>query len=164
MNNDNFHLSQPQTWSPGFVFNCSPILSTEPGILSLQKPSFIMKESIGKAKFMVERTQGTDGTVKVTWTTTDQSAINGKDYHGGKGELTFEHGEQIKYIEIEIIDDKAFEKDETFILELSDPTGGAQLGKIKRTVVTLVNDDGRYSKSISQSRYALECSTNHSRL
>lgn len=112
--------------------------------MSLQKPSFIVKESIGKVKFLVERTQGTDGTIKVTWTTKDQSAICGKDYHGGKGELTFEHGEQVKYIEIEIMDDKAFEKDETFILELSDPTGGAQLGKITRTVVNLVNDDGKF--------------------
>ncbi|EDO35472.1 predicted protein, partial [Nematostella vectensis] len=113
----------------------------EPGVLSLQKPSFVIKESIGKANFLVERTGGTDGTIKVTWKTTDQSAINGKDYHGGIGELVFEHGEQMKDITIEIMDDKAFEKDECFLLEIMDPTGGATLGKITRSVVTIVNDD-----------------------
>ncbi|KAK3749975.1 hypothetical protein QZH41_008456 [Actinostola sp. cb2023] len=113
----------------------------EPGILSFQKPSYVVKESIGKAKFMVERTQGTDGTIKVTYKTKDQSAISGKDFIAGDGVLVFEHGEQIKHIDIEIIDDKAFQKDENFLLELSDPTGGAQLGKIKRTIATIVNDD-----------------------
>jgi len=92
---------------------------------------------------MVERTNGTDGKITVKYKTTDQSAVCGKDFHGGNGELTFEHGEQIKHIEIEIIDDKAFEKDESFLLELSEPTGGAQLGKIKRTILTIVNDDGK---------------------
>lgn len=102
-----------------------------------------MKESIGKANIMVERTNGTDGKVSVEYKTTDQSAICGKDFNGGNGVLTFEHGEQIKHIDIEIVDDKAFEKDESFLLELSVPTGGAQLGKIKRTILTIVNDDGK---------------------
>ena len=115
----------------------------------------MVKESIGKAKFMVERTQGTDGTIKVTYKTKDQSAISGKDFIAGDGVLVFEHGEQIKHIDIEIIDDKAFQKDENFLLELSDPTGGAQLGKIKRTIVTIVNDDGKCTEPIrNRVRYA----------
>ena len=69
--------------------------------------------------------------------------MNGKDYHGGTGTVTFEHGEQVRNIEIDIIDDKDFEKDETFVVEISDPTGGAQIGKIKRAVVTIVNDEGK---------------------
>ena len=93
-------------------------------------------------KLIVERTNGSDGKVSVKWTTKDQSAINGRDFHGGTGVLTFEHGEQLKYIEIDIVDDKEFEKDESFLVELSDPTGGSSLGKIKRTIVTIVNDDG----------------------
>jgi solute carrier family 8 (sodium/calcium exchanger) len=103
----------------------------------------VVKESIGVASLVLERTNGTDGTVGVTWTTKDQSAINGKDFVGGTGTVTFEHGEQIKTVDIKINDDKQFEKDETFVIQLRDPTGGATLGRLQKTVVTIVNDDGK---------------------
>lgn len=34
------------------------------------------------------------------------------------------------------------EKDEHFEIELFDPEGGAKLGQINRTAVTITNDDG----------------------
>lgn len=73
----------------------------------------------------------------------DQTAVNGKDYHGGSGTLVFEHGEQVKYIPIDIIDDKDFEKDETFIVELVDTSEGAKIGHLRSSAVTIVNDDGK---------------------
>ena len=45
-------------------------------------------------------------------------------------------------IQIPIIDDMEFEKDENFELELFDPSPGAKIGKINRTAVTITNDDG----------------------
>ena len=36
-----------------------------------------------------------------------------------------------------------FEKDENFEIELFDPEGGAKVGKINRTAVTITNDDGK---------------------
>ena len=114
-------------------------------MISFQKPSYVIKESIGKASMVLERTNGTDGTVSVTWITKDQSAINGKDYFGGSGTVTFEHAEQIKTVDIEINDDKDFEKDESFVIELRAPTGGATLGRLQKTIVTIVNDDGKLS-------------------
>lgn len=113
----------------------------EPGTFSLENPSFVIKESIGKAYIKVNRTQGTDGRVEVTWKTTDQTAVNGKDYHGGSGTLVFEHGEQAKSIAIDIIDDKDFEKDETFLVELIKTSAGANIGHIRSAAVNIVNDD-----------------------
>ena len=37
-----------------------------------------------------------------------------------------------------------FEKDENFEIELFDPEGGAKIGKVNRTAVTITNDDGKY--------------------
>lgn len=34
------------------------------------------------------------------------------------------------------------ERDDSFQLELSDTTGGAEIGRLARTIVTIVNDDG----------------------
>lgn len=36
-----------------------------------------------------------------------------------------------------------FEKDENFEVDLVEVDGGAKLGKLKRCVVTIVNDDGK---------------------
>ena len=57
----------------------------------------------------VERKHGADGKATVFWQTKDMTAISGKDYEGGSGELVFQHGETKKYIEIEIIDDKVLQ-------------------------------------------------------
>ncbi len=57
-------------------------------------------------------------------------------------ELVFEHGEISKVIAIPIMNDLKAEKDESFAVELYKTTGGAQLGKHVKTVVTIINDDG----------------------
>jgi solute carrier family 8 (sodium/calcium exchanger) len=41
------------------------------------------------------------------------------------------------------MNDLEAEKDESFAVELYEPTGGAQLGKHTKTVVTIINDDGK---------------------
>ena len=38
-----------------------------------------------------------------------------------------------------------FEKDENFEIELFDPEGGAKIGKVNRTAVTITNDDGKHN-------------------
>ena len=47
-------------------------------------------------------------------------------------------------ISIPITNDMEFEKDENFEIELFDPEGGAKIGKVNRTAVTITNDDGKY--------------------
>lgn len=46
------------------------------------------------------------------------------------------------------------ERDECFAIELGETDGGAELGKIKKTIVTIVNDDGMFENTddISTSR------------
>ena len=40
------------------------------------------------------------------------------------------------------------EKDEHFEIELFDPSGGAKIGQINRTAVTITNDDGKNKATI----------------
>ena len=61
-----------------------------------------------------------------------------------QGVLEFETGETLKTIDIDIINDHTFKKDETFMVELTEvKTEGAKLGRLRRTVVTIVSDDGK---------------------
>ena len=65
----------------------------------------MLKESTGTAQVTVTRTNGADGKVSVQWKSEDMTAIEGRDYKGREGTITFEHGEIKKFIEIPIIDD-----------------------------------------------------------
>lgn len=113
----------------------------EPGMVMFQKRGFLVKESIGNAVIPVVRKNGADGEITVKWRTIDKSALSGRDFTGGEGVLTFKHTETLQNIEIPIIDDMTPEKDEHFEVELFDPEGGAKLGQINRTAVTITNDD-----------------------
>ena len=87
------------------------------------------------------RENGADGDLKVKWKTIDKTAVSGKDFTGGEGELEFKHGETQRTINIPIIDDMDVEKDENFEVELYEVDNGGKLGKITKTAVTITNDD-----------------------
>ncbi|XP_021339681.1 sodium/calcium exchanger 1-like, partial [Mizuhopecten yessoensis] len=78
----------------------------DPGVLEFEHPSFLFKESVGTALVPVNRIDGADGKVTITWKTKDMTAIHGRDYENTEGTLTFDHGERTKFIEIQINDDK----------------------------------------------------------
>ncbi|KAG1679731.1 Sodium/calcium exchanger 2 [Nymphon striatum] len=113
----------------------------QPGILQFKKRGFLVKESCGTAVIPVIRKNGADGVISATWKTIDQTAVNTKDFTGGEGIITFQHAEIEKNIEIPIHDDFNPEKDEHFEIELTEPKGGAVIGQISRTTVTIANDD-----------------------
>lgn len=113
----------------------------EPGTIEFENPSFMFKESIGVARIPVKRVNGADGEIKANWQTKDISAVGGRDYEEKEGEIVFKHGEVEKHIEITINDDMEFEKDENFEVYLDKVSGGAQIGRLNRAVVTIVNDD-----------------------
>lgn len=75
-------------------------------MLEFAHPSFVVKESVGKAMITVNRINGADGRIQVDWKTENMTAHNGKDFEGGEGVLVFEHGEIAKAIEIPIYDDQ----------------------------------------------------------
>ena len=56
----------------------------------------------------------------------------------------FEHGEVTKAIYIPIHDDDVYEANETFEVQLFNPTDGAEIGRTRRSIVTILNDDGEF--------------------
>ena len=112
------------------------------GTFEFIKPSVVIAESAGQVEVEVQRTGRSDGRVEVSWETVDMTALAGRDYISGVGILVFEHGETLKTIDITIIDNNEFEKNDYFrvdLLELS--SSGAKLGRHKQTIVNIVNDD-----------------------
>ena len=54
------------------------------------------------------------------------------------------HSQTHRTLHIPIVNDMEFEKDENFEIELFDAEGGAKIGKVNRTAVTITNDDGNH--------------------
>lgn len=131
----------------------------EPGKFEFSKPSYIVRESNATAQVIVNRVNGADGEVSVNWKTTEMSAKHNVDFVGGEGDLTFKHGETSKTVSFAIMDSELPERDHSFQVELNTPTGGAELGKIPKTIVTLVTDaefDGLVSRIANQTKQNLE--------
>ncbi|CAG5117035.1 unnamed protein product, partial [Candidula unifasciata] len=113
----------------------------EPGRLEFSKPSYIVKESSGSAQLTINRVNGADGEVKVSWKTQDLSARSGHDYVGAEGTVLFKHGETSKIISIDILGISERTHEPNFQVELRNATGGAQIGRIPKTIVTIINDE-----------------------
>lgn len=63
----------------------------DPGVITFEKRGILVKESAGAAELHIIRRGGSDGEATVQWRTIDETAINGRDYFGGSGEITFKH-------------------------------------------------------------------------
>jgi len=98
------------------------------GTLSFGEPSYTVKEAAGNLVITVERSGGSDGVVSVKYATADKEATAEKDYTAVSGTLTFGDQETSKSITIPIINDNIDESDESFIIRLSDLSGGATAG------------------------------------
>ena len=89
--------------------------------------------------FAVTRDGPTSGTARVSWATSDGTAVAGADYTAGSGTLTFAPGDTEKTITVTVLDDAHDEGEETLTLTLSNPDG-VGLGDAEATG-TIANTD-----------------------
>ena len=111
------------------------------GELAFDSASYTVNENGGSLEVTVKRSNGDAGEVSVTYATADKEATAGKDYTAVSGTLRFADGETSKTINIPIMNDSEDESDETFVLQLSNVTGGAVEGAYNSAVVTIMDDD-----------------------
>lgn len=118
-------------------------LMGEPAV-EFVKANYVAKENCGWTRvFVTRRGRKYRSDNIVLYETSDITAQANQDYTPVKdGRLVFKGQEYEKYIDIEIIDDKHDEKDETFYVELlMVTTSDVSIGKNRRTIVTIVSDD-----------------------
>jgi len=113
------------------------------GQLQFGSASYSVGESGGTITIPVTRTKGSSGPVTVDFDTIlgSGTATGDVDYASTAGTLSFADGQTSKNIVIPILDDTAVEGDETFDVTLSNPTGGAALGAVATTTVTILDND-----------------------
>jgi hypothetical protein len=94
-------------------------------------PSFSISNATAaegsSALFTVTRSGASTGSYSLNYATADGTATAGTDYTTASGALTFASGETSKTISVATLADAASEGNETFMVNLSSPTGGATI-------------------------------------
>ena len=107
----------------------------------------------GFLNFVVSLDRPSDRTVTVHYDTEDaspRSALAGVDYRARSGTAVIAAGELAATVAVFAPQDRLDEDDETFLLQLSDPTGGASLADAGAVAVgTIVDDDELPALSVS---------------
>jgi MYXO-CTERM domain-containing protein len=113
-----------------------------PGSLQCSMAELSTGENAGNVTVTVTRTGGTDGDVSVDYATSDGSASEPDDYTSGMGSVQWSQGESAsKTIQVAVADDNRSESNETFVVHLSNASGGAALGDVSTTTITITDDD-----------------------
>ncbi|MBI5387365.1 MAG: carboxypeptidase regulatory-like domain-containing protein [Verrucomicrobia bacterium] len=116
---------------------------SDDGTLQFTSTDYRFFENAGSALISVVRSGDTNRAVSVEYLVRDGTATNHLDYEsaGTNGTLVFAPGETVKSFSVPLVNDNSVEDDETFFVELTNPTGGTPLGGQRLATVTILNDD-----------------------
>jgi hypothetical protein len=95
--------------------------------------------SLSTASFAVVLSAASGDTVTVHYQTSDGTANSGSDYQSTSGELSFAPGQTLRNIDVSVYGDLVHEIDESFAVDLSDPTNATIASSHAEGVI--VNDD-----------------------
>ncbi|RYD77137.1 MAG: hypothetical protein EOP84_15935, partial [Verrucomicrobiaceae bacterium] len=113
--------------------------------LQFSEPEVTVNEAAGQVSLTITRVGTSVGQVQVAYATSSGNGANaasaGVDYTVASGVVTFADGETSKTITIPLTNDLLVENAESFTVTLSSPTGGATLGDVSSTEVTISDND-----------------------
>jgi uncharacterized delta-60 repeat protein/uncharacterized repeat protein (TIGR01451 family) len=113
-----------------------------PGVIGFATNYYTVIENNPVAVITLIRTNGYSGVVSVNYAVgIGGTATAGQDYIATNGVVTFAENETTKTFTVRILDDNVIEGNETILMRLSGPSGGAVLGT--DTAVLVINDDDR---------------------
>ncbi|XP_040179217.1 sodium/calcium exchanger 2 [Rana temporaria] len=107
----------------------SPLIATvtildddHAGIFTFEEKLVRVSESVGVLEVRVLRNSGARGTVIIPYRTVEGTARGGGiDFEDAYGELEFQNDETVKILEVKIVDDEEYEKQENFFVVLEEP-------------------------------------------
>jgi Calx-beta domain len=127
----------------------APVMVAQPGELRFSLAAYSVGEAGPVATIAVQRVNGSDGVVGVTYATADGSANSPADYTGTTNTLSWADGDAAdKTFDISIVADMLDETNETVALALSLPTGNAVIGTPGNATLTITDDDATPTLSI----------------
>lgn len=110
-------------------------------LVSFPKLGVAANESAGVVTISVSRLVNYTGTVAVDYATADGTGTDGTHYTAKTGTLTFAPGDTKKTFTVNLVNNEFSDGPRTFMIALSNVTGGGFPGGIPATTVTIKNDD-----------------------
>lgn len=126
------------------------VASNEAGVLHFAASATAVAEGT-TASIEIVRSGGSTGTVTIEYGTlsTGGTATPGADFFTASGVVTFQPAETRKTIAIATTQDGTPEADETFVVQLRSPTGGALRGTPHTITVTIADDDAHLAADLA---------------
>jgi len=118
---------------------------SSPGQAIFSQPSYTVEEGAGPAQITISRVNGTSGSVGVTMSTSDGTAVAGRNYTAVNTNIFFADGEFSKTIAIPILQLTSAPATTTVNLALSNPEFGLTLGTPSTAVLTIQNNVQNFS-------------------
>ena len=120
-----------------------------PGQLFFAATNFAANSSDGAAYLTVLRTNGTSGSVSVTYYTVSGTALPGYNYLSTTNTLTFNDGDTNKVLSIPLINNPTAQSAVSLTVNLANPTGGAGLIAPTNTTLTIYNTNAAFSFTLA---------------
>jgi len=111
------------------------------GILQFGSADVAVPETAGIARFLVVRTDGSQGAVTVNYQTIAVNATPGLDFTPTSGTLSFASGQTTGTILVPVLADPWDDHDECVDVVLGSPRGGANLGPLTTALLTIIDVD-----------------------
>lgn len=121
------------------------------GKIRFTASTYTLEEDDGSMPINVVRTGGNKGSVGVEYKLVPGTAKAGEDYEAQEGTLSFSEGQTSTTFEVKVLNDALTEGNETFTLEISAPTGGAELIAPTTSTFTIEDDESGGSSSSAAS-------------
>ena len=119
---------------------CLPPADSDPPIIYVVAQT--VREGDGTAQVSVVLSHAGTAAATVDVTSSDSTATAGSDYTAVTSQtVTIASGSREASVAVTILDDDAYEDDETFTMTLSNAGGGAELGSSTSTDITITDDD-----------------------
>jgi glucose/arabinose dehydrogenase len=112
-----------------------------PATISVSEANISISEGLPTAAVTLQRSGNVTAAVSVNFNTSNGTAQAGTDYTATSNTVNFGIGETIKTIYIPILNDTVPEVNETFVVTLNSPTGGAILGSQQTSTITIIDND-----------------------
>jgi len=107
------------------------------GLIRFGATAFTVNEGASASLTLVRTGVNLAGGVTVDYTMTDGTATGGVDFVLAAGTVTFNAGQTSATIPVTALTDDLFDKNETFVVTLTNPTSGAVIGVPAATTVTI---------------------------
>ena len=118
---------------------CTAAAQAAPGVLTPTSPN--ARENGGSVTISVTRQGGSTGVVTVDYATVSRSAVAGREFTPVSGTLVFQDGERTKSVTIALIDNGTYDGNREFLLDLTNPTGGATIATYPVGTVDVYDDE-----------------------